>query len=91
MHLQVDRVYYVNENFMKRVVLYSMDKCPHCQSAKKYLEQQKISFRLCNIKTAKGQKESAATRLRGVPVLKIGDQLLNGFSIKEFTKLFNSN
>lgn len=91
MHLQVDRVYYVNENFMKRVVLYSMDKCPHCQSAKKYLEQQKISFRLCNIKTAKGQKEFAATRLRGVPVLKIGDQLLNGFSIKEFTKLFNSN
>ena len=76
---------------MKRVVLYSMDKCPHCQSAKKYLEQQKISFRLCNIKTAKGQKEFAATRLRGVPVLKIGDQLLNGFSIKEFTKLFNSN
>jgi glutaredoxin len=68
-----------------------MDKCPHCQNAKKYLEQQKIPFRLCNIKTAKGQKEFAATRLRGVPVLKIGDQLLNGFSVKEFTKLFNSN
>ena len=27
---------------MKRVVLYSMDKCPHCQSVQNYLEQQKI-------------------------------------------------
>lgn len=73
---------------MKRIVLYSMDKCPHCQSAKLYLEQQKIPYRLCNIKTAKGQKEFATTGLRGVPVLKIGDQLLKGFSVKEFTQLF---
>ena len=73
---------------MKRVVLYSMDKCPHCQTAKNYLEQQKIPYRLCNIKTAKGQKEFAAIQLRGVPVLKIGDQLLNGFSIAKFNKLF---
>jgi len=76
---------------MKRVVLYSMDKCSHCQSAKNYLEQQKIPYRLCNIKTPKGQKEFAATGLRGVPVLKIGDQLLKGFSVTEFNKLFNSN
>ncbi len=75
---------------MKRVVLYTMEKCPHCQTAKRYLEQQGIAFRLCNIKTAKGQKEFAATRLRGVPVLKVGDQLLNGFSIKAFTELYNS-
>ncbi|WP_114326821.1 glutaredoxin family protein [Candidatus Colwellia aromaticivorans] len=73
---------------MKRVVLYSMDKCPHCQSAKNYLEKQKIPYRLCNIKTAKGQKEFAATGLRGVPVLKVGDQLLKGFSVTEFNKLF---
>ncbi|MEY8252592.1 MAG: glutaredoxin family protein [Colwellia sp.] len=73
---------------MKRVVLYTTEKCPHCQVAKRYLEQQGIAFRLCNIKTAKGQKEFAATRLRGVPVLKIGDQLLNGFSVKTFTELY---
>lgn len=75
---------------MKRVVLYTMEKCPHCQNAKRYLEQQGIAFRLCNIKTAKGQREFAGTGLRGVPVLKIGDQLLNGFSIKDFTALYNS-
>ena len=75
---------------MKRIVLYSTDKCPHCQTAKRYLEQQGIAFRLCNIKTAKGQKEFAATRLRGVPVLKVGDQLLNGFSVQAFTKLYKN-
>ena len=75
---------------MKRVVLYTTDKCPHCQTAKRYLEQQGIAFRLCNIKTAKGQKEFAATGLRGVPVLKVGDQLLNGFSVNTFTELYNS-
>jgi len=75
---------------MKRVVLYSTDKCPHCQTAKRYLAQQGIAFRLCNVKTSKGQKEFALTGLRGVPVLKIGDQLLNGFSVKTFTAMFNS-
>lgn len=73
---------------VKRVVLYSMDKCPHCQTAKHHLEQQKIPYRLCNVKTPKGQKEFAGTGLRGVPVLKIGDQLLKGFSVKEFNQLF---
>jgi glutaredoxin len=72
---------------MKRIVLYSMDKCPHCLTAKKYLEAQKIPFRLCNVQTPKGQKELAATGFRSVPVLKIGDQILKGFSVESFLKL----
>ncbi|MBL4942265.1 MAG: glutaredoxin family protein [Colwellia sp.] len=75
---------------MKRIVLYTMAKCPHCQSAKRYLDEQKIPYRLCNVKTPKGQKEFSVTGLRGVPVLKIGDKLLNGFSVKAFNKLFKS-
>ena len=75
---------------MKRVVLYSMGKCPHCQTAQRYLDAQNIPYRLCNIKTPQGQKEFHATGMRGVPVLKIGDQLLNGFSIKAFNKLFKN-
>ena len=75
---------------MKRVVLYTMDKCPHCQTAKRYIDEQKIPYRLCNVKTAKGQKEFSATGMRGVPILKIGDQILNGFCVKKFTQIFNS-
>ncbi len=73
---------------MKKVVLYTMNKCPHCDTAKKYLDQQGISYRLCNVQTPKGQKEFAKLRLRGVPVVKIGDQVLNGFSVKKFNDLY---
>ncbi|NRB37943.1 MAG: glutaredoxin family protein [Pseudomonadales bacterium] len=75
---------------MKRITLYSMDKCPNCDSAKKYLDQQGIRYRVCNVKTSKGQKEFAATGMRGVPVLKIGDQLLNGFSVKKFNQMYKA-
>lgn len=73
---------------MKRVVLYTMNQCPHCQTAKRYLDEQKIPYRLCNVQSPKGRNEFASLGMRGVPVLKIGDQVLNGFSIKEFKKLF---
>jgi len=73
---------------MKRVVLYSMNKCPHCDTAKRYLDQQGIKYRLCNVKTPQGQKELASLGMRAVPVLKIGDQILNGFSVKKFNQLY---
>lgn len=68
-----------------------MEKCPHCQTAKRYLDEQGIAYRLCNVKTAKGQKEFSSTGMRGVPVLKIGGQLLNGFSVKAFNNLYNAH
>ena len=73
---------------MKRITLFSMANCPHCKTAKQYLEQQKITFRLVDVKSAAGQKEFAKTGYRGVPVLKVGDQLLNGFSIKGFNTIY---
>jgi len=73
---------------MKRVVLYTMNHCPHCETAKKYLLQQNIQFRLVNVKTAVGQKEFSKSGYRAVPILKIGDQFMNGFSVKEFNKLY---
>lgn len=74
---------------MKRVVLYSMNNCPHCQTAKRYLEQKNIPFRLCNVKTPAGQKEFSKLGMRGVPVLKIGDQILNGFNVKSVNQLLS--
>ncbi|WP_299663341.1 glutaredoxin family protein [uncultured Psychromonas sp.] len=75
---------------MKRVSLYTMANCPHCKTAKQYLEQQKIAFRLVDVKSAAGQKEFAKTGYRGVPVVKIGDQFLNGFSVKGFLNLYKN-
>jgi len=52
------------------------------------IDAQRIAYRLCNVKTAKGQKEFASTGIRAVPVLKIGNKLLNGFSVKEFHTIY---
>jgi glutaredoxin len=72
---------------MKKIVLYTINKCPHCETAKKYLDKQNIVYRLCNVQTPKGQKEFAKLHLRGLPVLKVGDQILNGFSALKFNQL----
>lgn len=76
---------------MKKVTLYSMDQCPHCQSAKHYFESKKIKFRLVNIKSPAGQKEFAKTGFRGVPIIKVADQFLNGFSIQKFNQLYQDD
>lgn len=74
---------------MKKVVLYSMNNCPHCDTVKKYLEKNNIPFRLCNVKTPAGSKELFKTGYKAVPVLKISDQYLNGFSVAKFKAIFN--
>ncbi len=75
---------------MKRITLYTMQNCPHCDTAKRYLEKENIPFRLCNVKTPAGRKEFAKLNMRGVPVLKIADQILNGFSVKDFNRIYKS-
>ncbi|MEG3753599.1 glutaredoxin family protein [Psychromonas arctica] len=75
---------------MKRITLYTMVNCPHCKTAKQYLEQQKIIFRSVDVKSPAGQKEFAKTGFRGVPILKVGDQFLNGFSVKGFNSLYKN-
>lgn len=73
---------------MKRVTLYTTTQCPHCMSALQYFKSKNITFRLVNIKSPSGQKEFAKTGFRAVPIIKIGDEYLNGFSIAKFTKLY---
>ncbi|MBA6233279.1 MULTISPECIES: glutaredoxin family protein [unclassified Colwellia] len=74
---------------MKKIVLYSMSNCPHCVMAKTYFEKNNISYRLCNVKTAAGQKEFRRANFRSVPVIKVGEQYLQGFKLSDFNKLYN--
>lgn len=73
---------------MKKVVLYTMNKCPHCETAKAYLDQKGIKYRLCQVQSSAGQKEFAKLGLRGVPALKVGDIILKGFSVKTFNDAY---
>ncbi len=73
---------------MKRVVLYISDKCPHCREAQKYLDDHGIKYRLTNAKMQRGRKELDAIGASSVPALKIGNQLMIGWNLKNFKKLY---
>ena len=73
---------------MKRIVLYVTDKCPHCKDAQRYLDSKGIKYRLTNAKMQRGRKEPDALGARSVPVLKIGDQVLRGWNVKNFEKMY---
>jgi len=75
---------------MKRITLYTKNNCPHCDTAKRYLDSKRIKYRLCNVSAPSGFKEFSKLGFRGVPVLKVGDQIMNGFAVKQFEKLYNS-
>lgn len=75
---------------MKRVVLYITDKCPHCKDAQRYLDSKGIQYRLTNAKMQRGRKELDAIGARTVPVLKIGDQIMRGWNVKNFEKMYKA-
>jgi glutaredoxin-like protein NrdH len=74
---------------VKKIVLYSMSNCPHCDTAKAYFEKHRMTYRLCNVKTPAGQKEFRRANFRSVPVIKVGGEYLQGFKVDAFTKLYN--
>ncbi len=72
---------------MKRIVFYTANNCPHCTVAKLFLEQNQLTFRTCNVKTAAGQKEFRKLGLRSVPAFKIEDRVIQGVNVKQLKKL----
>jgi glutaredoxin len=73
---------------MKRVVLYISDKCPHSREAKKYLDDNGIKYRLTNAKMQRGRKELDAIGVSSLPALKIGNDLMIGWNLNNFKKLY---
>ena len=76
----------------KRVVMYSAEWCGVCRRAKSYFKENKISFQEMDIdKSKRAQSEYAKLKAKGIPVILIGKQRMNGFSETGFNKLYNSN
>jgi len=73
---------------MKLVVLYISDKCPLCREAQKYLDDNGIKYRLTDSKMQRGRKELDAIGARSVPALKVGNDVMIGWNLKNFKKLY---
>jgi glutaredoxin len=74
----------------KKVIMYSATWCGVCQKAKRYFQANRIPFKEYDI-----DKSSSAKRAfrklggKGVPVILVGKQRMNGFSQAGFERLYH--
>jgi len=73
----------------KKVTLYTTRRCPVCNAAKRYLRQKGIAFVEFDVeKSRRGAKEFARFKARGVPVIVVGGEPLQGFDRRAFDELY---
>ena len=71
------------------VVMYSAVWCGVCKRARQFFNVNKIPFSEYDVETsAKGKKDFARLKGRGVPVILIGKKRMNGFDKVRFKQLY---
>lgn len=76
----------------KSVVMYSAEWCGVCKRAKAYFQKNKIPFTEHDIdKSEKARKDYEKLNGRGVPIILVGKQRMNGFSASRFEKMYFNN
>lgn len=73
----------------KKVVMYSTVRCGYCRKARAYFKANGIAFTDYDVETnAKGKQDYRRMGARGVPVILVGDQRMDGFSESSFANLY---
>lgn len=73
----------------KDVVMYSASWCGVCKKARRYFEDSRIAFTEFDIdKNPKARSAYEKLGARGVPVILVGKQRMNGFSIEGFRRIY---
>lgn len=71
------------------VVMYSTSWCGYCKKAANHFRSNKIPFTEYDIETDKqAAQEYKDMKGRGVPIILIGDQRMNGFNAVSFDKIY---
>ncbi len=76
-----------------RVIVFSTPTCPHCRSAKRYLEQHGISYVDVDVSrdTAAARDMVRRTGEQGVPQLEIDGRMVVGFNRIKIDRLLGLN
>ncbi|MFE8033304.1 glutaredoxin family protein [Thiohalocapsa marina] len=75
----------------KQVTLYSAPSCAHCRRAKAFMRARGIAFRELDVsRSSRARKELERMGARGVPVILIGGERLEGFSEQRFLRLYGA-
>lgn len=65
----------------EKVVIYTTQRCGYCKKAKQFLRREQINYSEYDVETSKkGQRDYKKLKGRGVPIILVGDQRMNGFS-----------
>jgi glutaredoxin len=73
----------------KKVVMYSASWCGVCKRARRYFEEKGIKFTEYDVENSvKGRAEFKRLGANGVPVILVGKQRMNGFSVDGFERLY---
>lgn len=71
------------------VVLYGTAWCGYCTKARRYFRANNIPFQDYDIESSASAKaEYDALNGKGVPLIVVGDRLMNGFSEAHFNRLY---
>ena len=64
----------------KKVTIFTSNTCGYCHMAKDYLNENNIEFEERNVSTdAAARKELMSQGFMGVPVIYVGDEVIQGF------------
>lgn len=75
----------------KKVIMYSTSWCGYCKKARSYFRSSGIAFSEFDIeKDQRAKRKYDAIGGRGVPVILIGSQRMNGFSAARFDQLYRT-
>ncbi len=75
----------------KKIVMYGAEWCGVCKKAKRYFNAKNIAFTEYDIdKSKRGRREYEKLGGGGIPIILIGKQRMNGFSVSSFQRLYQS-
>lgn len=73
-----------------RVTLYSAPACAYCKQARLFLKSHKIPFQEFDVqRSAKARKQLERLGARGVPLILVGDQRLDGFEAGRLRRMLS--
>ena len=76
----------------RSVVLYSATWCGVCKRARAYFEDQGIIYNEFDVENdPQGRQDYARLGRRGVPIILVGDQRMDGFSKARFQQLYSAD
>jgi glutaredoxin len=71
--------------------MYATDWCPHCARAREHFRKNGIDYVEHDIeKSPQARSEHQRLGGRGVPLILVGEQRMNGFNAARFDALFGS-